>query len=131
MDALKNGGLKGGLKLSKPTVESIWRYEKEVKEARRLAREKFKLPAGENSYGSPNYMFNQKMGDAAYERYKSAPSKNEGHLAVAWFYYDRALRLARKRTEEGSLPRGGRKQLRRRIDYCEGALGVVRSEVEE
>ncbi len=119
-------------KMEKVEGRGIKRYEDEAWSVRQHAKTRFNdFPGNRDAFASDNYMFNQRMGDAAYELYKSAPENNERFLVLSRYYYDKARGLARGQIEERPgyiLPKGGKKAVNRRLKYCDAALDIVESE---
>jgi|GEM_PF-6743375 len=121
--------------VEKANDQSIRRYEGEAWSVRAHARKRFKdFPKGHDAFTSKSYMFNQRMADAAFELYRSAPEKNEEFLVLSQYYYARARGLAREQLAGKPgyrLPRGGKAQVRKRAGYCDGALRIVEGEFGE
>ncbi len=76
---------------------------------------------------SKNYPFNQRMGDAAFEKFQE--SGEEKYLQLSYYYYQRALQLAEaQKSGKYKLPDGGMAKIRERINYCKHALEIIGAE---
>ena len=132
LEGHKTRGAPASPKMQKVDGKDIRRYEDAAWSIRQHARKRFgDFPRGHDAFASNSYMFNQRMGDAAYELYKRASGRNEEFLILSRYYYSRARKLAEEQMAGRPgyiLPKGGKGEVTKRLKYCSRALDIIQRE---